>query len=464
MKKLQKQMKKTKKSKSSIQECGREDDSLPQFRNKMKPHRIYGHTLGCRLNAYETEAILEEFRRKCGVERVSDPDDASIILVNSCAVTGRSTARSRKSVRSFCRRTGIAVIVTGCVAEVMPEEFDGQDVILLPNTAKKDLVDIVADRLDIPLIRGSIMETEPAGAIFPVSAPMIISRTRAFLKIQDGCDNRCTYCIVPAARGPSRSQPKELVLAQAESLASAGYLEILLTGVDLVRYGRDLYEDKYGLVRLVRDLLERGGFRIRLSSMEPIGLSTDMLEGLAYPGVCRHLHIPVQSGSDRILEKMGRMYSSDDITRLFDRSIELFPGIGIGADVIVGFPGETEKDFSKTVELISHPAVAYLHVFPFSARPGTPAASMHSEMIHTETVTERAQYLRSLSREKRNRFRRSQIGTDALVLVESRTDGDSDRLIGMTDNYIPVISPPGSREGELVEMTLKENDICWDVR
>ncbi|MEN8209984.1 MAG: MiaB/RimO family radical SAM methylthiotransferase, partial [Candidatus Fermentibacteria bacterium] len=369
-----------------------------------------------------------------------------------------------KSVRSFSRRTDAVIIVTGCVAEVLPGEFNGQDVILLPNTAKKELVSIVADRLDIPLAGSSSIRKEPAGAIFPVSAPLVISKTRAFLKIQDGCDNRCTYCIVPAARGPSRSQPRELVLSQARDLASAGYLEILLTGVDLVSYGRDLYANDYGLVDLVRDLLEMGSFRIRLSSMEPIGLSTEMLEGIALPGVCRHLHIPVQSGSDRVLEKMGRKYSTEDILELFDRSLELFPGIGIGADVIVGFPGETEKDFSMTVDIISHPAIAYLHVFPFSARPGTPAALMHSDMIHPETVTERAQYLRSISGEKRNRFRKSQIGTDALVLVESRTCGDSGRRIGMTDNYIPVISPPGSGEGELVKMTLREKDICWNVR
>lgn len=456
-------MKKTQRNKNSAIERGREDDSLPQFQKEIQ-HRIYGHTLGCRLNAFETEAILEEFRRRCAVERVSDPEEASIILVNSCAVTGRSTARSRKAVRSFCRRTDAEVVVTGCVAEVIPEEFDDQDVILLPNTAKKDLVEIIAGRLGIPCSSRSFDYSESKGAIFPFHAPEIMSRTRAFLKIQDGCDNRCTYCIVPAARGPSRSQPRELVLSQARSLASAGFLEILLTGVDLVRYGKELYGDNYGLAHLVRDLLEKGGFRVRLSSMEPIGLSTDMLKGIAYPGVCRHLHIPVQSGSDRILERMGRKYSSDDIVELFDMSMELFPGIGIGADVIVGFPGETENDFRKTVDLISHPAVAYLHVFPFSARPGTPAASMRSEMIHTETVTDRAEYLRSLSVEKRNLFRRSQIGTDALVLVESRTDGDSGRLIGMTDNYIPVISPPGSREGELVEMTLTERDICWSIR
>lgn len=444
---------------SAGKESGRGDDSLPQFQK----HRIYGYTLGCRLNAYETEALLEEFRRRCGVERVTDPDEATIILVNSCAVTGRSTARSRKSVRSFCRNTDASVIVTGCVAEVTPWEFDDQDVILLPNTAKKDLVETVADKLRIPI---SVFpeQREFPNAIFPAFAPEVMDRTRAFLKVQDGCDNHCTYCIVPAARGPSRSQPKELVLSQAGKMASAGFREILLTGVDLVRYGNDLYGNDYGLTNLLRDLLETGGFRIRLSSMEPIGLSIDMLESIAYPGVCRHLHIPVQSGSDRILGKMGRMYSSNDIKRLFDRSMELFPGIGIGADVIVGFPGETEEDFRNTIDLISHPAVAYLHVFPFSARPGTPAASMHEGMIHTETITNRAKHLRSLSVKMRNRFRKSQIGTDVLVLVESRINKNSGRLIGMTDNYIPVVSPPGSREGDMLEMTLTEKDICWDTR
>jgi threonylcarbamoyladenosine tRNA methylthiotransferase MtaB len=457
-------MKKTRKSNTSFSletESGRGDHFLPQFKNR-KRHSVFGYTLGCRLNAFETEAILEEFRLRCGVERANDSADASIILINTCAVTGRSTARSRKSVRNFARRTNAIIIVTGCVAEVTPEEFDGQNVILFPNTAKSSIVELVASRLGIPVTSRSAVEQE--GAIFPLSAPEVISRTRAFLKVQDGCDNRCTYCIVPAARGPSRSQPRELVLEQAGRLSSAGFKEILLTGVDLVSYGADIYNDGYGLVRLVSDLLEKGGFRIRLSSMEPIGLSVGMLEGIALPGVCRHLHIPVQSGSDCILEAMGRRYTSKDIVELFDRSMELFPGIGIGADVIVGFPGETEEDFRKTVNLVSHPSVAYLHVFPFSARPGTPAASMIHDMVHTETITERARQLRSLSKKKRKRFRKLQIGSDVLALVESREYEDTGQLIGMTDNYIPVLCPPGSREGELVEMTLDEANICWDTR
>ncbi len=426
-------------------------------------HRIWGYTLGCRLNAYETEAILEEFRIRYGMERVSDPALATVILVNTCAVTGRSTARSRKAVRSLCRRTGALVVVTGCVAQVTPEEFSENEVLLLPNTSKSILVDTVAGSLG--------MEPRPdreapgmPDAIFPACAPEVMSRTRAFLKVQDGCDNRCSYCIVPAARGPSRSQPREIVLGHAARMAKAGFREILLTGVDLVGYGKDLYDSDYGLLDLVRELLGIGGFRLRLSSMEPIGLKAEMLEGLAYPGVCRHLHIPVQSGSDRILDSMGRKYTAEDIRGLFDTACKLFPGIGIGSDIIVGYPGETEEDFQRTVELVSHPVVAYLHVFPFSPRPGTPAASMTELMIHPETVTRRARKLRSISLKKRKAFRESQLGTEAMALVESRVHEPTGRYIGMTDNYIPVISPEGSGEGEMVRMTLGRDDICWDRR
>ncbi len=416
------------------------------------------------MNAYETEALLEEFRLNCGIERADEPENASLILVNSCAVTGRSTARSRKAVRYFRRRTDAVVIVTGCVAQVAPDEFDDQNAIIVPNTDKSHLVETIAALLNIEYSADSTEQDIPSGALFPVRAPEVISRTRAFLKIQDGCDNHCAYCIVPLARGRSRSQPRELVLSQAGKLASAGFREILLTGVDLVRYGNDLYGYDYNLIRLVRDLLSIGGFRVRLSSMEPIGLSSNMLEGIALPGVCRHMHIPIQSGSDRILRRMGRMYSKQDIIGLLDKCMELFPGLALGADIIVGFPGETFEDFQDTVDLISHPAVTYLHVFPFSARPGTPAASYTDDIIHTETITERAVYLRSFSDEIRHKFRNTQVGKSALVLVEARHDKNSGRLIGMTDNYIPILTPDGSREGELVTMTIKDENICWDTR
>jgi len=425
--------------------------------------RIYGYTLGCRLNAYETEALLEEFVERCGAERVTEPSEADLILVNSCAVTGRSTARSRKSVRQYLRNSDARLVVTGCVAQVAPDEFDQERVILIPNTDKSMLVEQIGSKLGLNILPP---ETASGGAVlFPAAAPKAMSRTRAFLKVQDGCDNRCTYCIVPAARGPSRSQPREVVLEHAATLAGSGFREILLTGVDLVRYGRDLYgETGYSLPDLVSDLTALGGFRIRLSSMEPIGLTTDILESIALPSLCRHLHIPIQSGSDDVLRRMGRNYSGNDIEALFTRCSELFPGLSLGADVIVGFPGETEDDFRRTVELVSHPAVSYLHVFPFSPRPGTPAAGWKELALHTETVTDRAEALRNLSVRARRKFRESSIGSELQILVEGRNDHLTNRPIGMSDNYIPILAPSDASEGELLTVTASAENICWGRR
>ena len=427
--------------------------------------RVYGHTLGCRLNTYETEALLEEFRRRCGAVRAGSPEDADIVIVNSCAVTGRSTARSRKSVRQIAASLSDhgTLVVTGCVVQTAPEEFDGQNVILVPNTGKITLVEDVAARLGIPC---RAPENAPgiSPVLFPAEAPTTISRTRAFLKVQDGCSNACTYCVVPSARGPSRSQPRETVLEHAGRLADAGFAEILLTGVDLVRYGDDLYGGAYGLAALVRDLLRLGGFRLRLSSMEPIGLSGELLSRLALPGICRHIHLPVQSGSDAILERMGRSYSRIDIEQILDRCAELFPGLALGADIIVGFPGETEEDFRETLELVSHPAVSYLHVFPFSPRPGTPAAGWNRLFLHPETVTSRAEALRAISRHARRRFREGAVGSDALAIVEGRTCGNTGRRICMTDNYIPLLAPEGAKEGQMIQMTIRGEDVCWETR
>jgi threonylcarbamoyladenosine tRNA methylthiotransferase MtaB len=427
--------------------------------------RVYGHTLGCRLNTYETEALLEEFRRRCGAVRTESPEDADIILVNSCAVTGRSTARSRKSVRQLAASLSDrgTLVVTGCVVQTAPGEFDGQNVILVPNTGKISLVEDVAARLGIPC-EAPIRAMGITPTLFPAEAPTTISRTRAFLKVQDGCSNACTYCVVPSARGPSRSQPREVVLEHAGRLAEAGFSEILLTGVDLVRYGNDLYGGAYDLADLVRDLLRLGGFRLRLSSMEPIGLSRELLSRLALPGVCRHIHLPIQSGSDAILGKMGRSYSRLEIERILDRCAALFPGLALGADIIVGFPGESEENFRETVELVSHPAVSYLHVFPFSPRPGTPAAGWNRLFLHPETVTSRAEALRAISRHARRRFRESAVGRDALAIVEGRTFGNTGRRICMTDNYIPLLAPEGAKEGEMVQMMVRREDVCWETR
>ncbi len=418
----------------------------------MRNLKIWGYTLGCRLNSYETDAIVEQLTAELNGERTGVQEEADIIVVNTCAVTGRSQARSRKAVRTFLGRNPRArIIVTGCVAEVFPGDFadlDEERVTVVPNAGKG-------------LIPG-MLAGNPAGeaqGLFPSSAPLDGPRTRAFLKIQDGCDNRCAYCIVPIARGPSRSQPRELVIRQARELAKAGYREISLTGVDIADYGRGLYSG-YGLPELILDLLDISGFRLRVGSVEPLYLSTGALEKIAVPGVCSHFHIPFQSGSDRILAKMGRNYGRAREEELMAALTQLFPGVCLGCDIIAGFPGETEEDFQASMELAEDPGIAYLHVFPYSPRPGTPAASM--DQVHTETVTGRAVQLREVSSSSREAFRRRMLGTVQTVLVEGRAVNG--RSIGLTGNYIPVYAPEGASEGDLAEVVLADDNVVWGQR
>ncbi len=418
----------------------------------MRNLNIWGYTLGCRLNSYETDAIVEQIIAELHGVRAAVQEEADIIVVNTCAVTGKSQARSRKAVRTFLTRNPHArIIVTGCVAEVFPGDFtdlDGERVTVVPNAGKGM----------IPGMLSGTLRGETPG-LFPSAAPLNGPRTRAFLKIQDGCDNRCAYCIVPIARGPSRSQPRELVIQQAGELARAGYREISLTGVDIADYGSGLYSD-YGLPELILDLLDIGGFRIRVGSVEPLYLSTAALEKIAVPGVCSHFHIPFQSGSDRILSEMGRNYGRARENELLAALTQLFPGVCLGCDIIAGFPGETEEDFQKSMELADDQRIAYLHVFPYSPRPGTPAASM--EQVHTETVTDRAVQLREVSSSSRKAFRKRMLGTVQTVLVEGRAVNG--RKIGLSGNYIPVYAPEGASEGDMAEVVLTEDDVVWGQR
>ncbi len=413
---------------------------------------VFGYTLGCRLNSYETEALVGEIVEKISGKRVTSPEEADLILVNTCAVTGRSQARSRKAVRSYVARCpNVAIIVTGCVAVVSPGDFSEMDrVTVIPNDKKQLIASIVS---------GAHEEASDKN-LYPVFAPITTSKTRGFLKIQDGCSNRCSYCIVPLARGDSRSQPRELVLSQAREMASAGYREICLTGVDIADYGRGLYSNGYGLPQLVKDLLDIGGFRLRIGSVEPQYLTVKTLEELVIPGLCRHFHIPFQSGSNSILSKMGRRYSREEENDLLNAVVSLFPGACIGSDIIAGFPGESEEDYQQSLSLATDKRINYLHVFPFSPRQGTPAAEL--KPLHTEKITIRSQELRRVSSSSRREFRKSNLSTKQTMLVESRQiDG---RMIGLTDNYIPVFAPETAEAGELTEVFLTEETICWGQR
>ncbi|MCD4706833.1 MAG: tRNA (N(6)-L-threonylcarbamoyladenosine(37)-C(2))-methylthiotransferase MtaB [Candidatus Sabulitectum sp.] len=413
---------------------------------------VFGYTLGCRLNSYETEALVGELVDKLSGIRVNSPQDADLILVNTCAVTGRSQARSRKTVRAYTARYPDAtIVVTGCVAVVSPDDYNGMDKVTVVPNDKKHLI--------ASMISG-VQEASSDEYLYPVFAPVKTSKTRAFLKIQDGCSNRCTYCIVPLARGDSRSQPRELVLSQAKEMAEAGYSEICLTGVDIADYGRGLYTNGYGLPELVEELLGIGGFRLRIGSVEPQYLTVKTLENLVIPGLCRHFHIPFQSGSDRILKRMGRRYSRTEEGELLDAVASLFPGACIGSDIIAGFPGESEEDYQQSLDIANDSRINYLHVFPFSPRPGTPAAEM--KPLHTEMITMRSEELRRVSTSSRREFRKNNLFTKQTMLVESRTING--RMIGLTDNYIPVYAPEMAKEGELTDVRLTEENICWGQR
>ncbi len=413
---------------------------------------VFGYTLGCRLNACETDAMVDAVVREFGGVRVSAYHKADVVIVNTCTVTGRSDARCRKTMKGF--RAGnpeALLVVTGCGAQVRPEDYRGIPGCLVAGNRDKD-------RLP-DLIRGLPRAEEPGEGLFPArTSPG--GRTRAFLKIQSGCDHRCTYCIVPLARGPSRSQPRETVLRQAGELAEMGKREICLVGVDLADYGRGGHHE-YRLADLVRDLLRIGGFRVRLSSLEPRFLTVSALERLAaLPGLCRHFHIPMQSGSDRVLSAMGRGYGRRHQETILKTIHRLFPGAAVGADFIAGFPGESEDDHRETVSLARSGLLAYLHVFPFSPRPGTPAASM--KRLHTEVVTGRSRELREISAAIRRSFREARLGSDGLVLVEGRRHRG--KPVGLTDNYIPVALPENSREGELLRVVLSRDNVCWGLR
>jgi threonylcarbamoyladenosine tRNA methylthiotransferase MtaB len=414
---------------------------------------VFGYTLGCRLNSFETEALVEELVWALSGRKVTSPREADLILVNSCAVTGRSQGRSRRTVRSYASKyPDASIVVTGCAAAVSPEDFAGMErVTVVPNAEKHRIVSI---------IKGEVFTVNSDSFLFPSSAPLSTNRTRGFLKIQDGCSNRCTYCIVPTARGSSRSQPRGIVLKQARDMVKAGFREISLTGVDIADYGRGLYTNGYGLPQLVEELLEIGGFRLRIGSIEPMYLTVKTLEALAVPGLCRHFHIPFQSGSNSVLKRMGRRYGREEEDELLSAVASLFPGACVGSDIIAGFPGESEEDYARSFSLAEDSRINYLHVFPFSPRPGTPAAEM--KPVHTEIITERSRKLREVSAASRRHFRKSNVSKTAEMLVESRKING--RTIGFTDNYIPVYAPDNSVEGEITEVVLTEDSICWEQR
>jgi len=402
-------------------------------------------TLGCRLNQVESQemrALVEQ----AGHRTVDDGGAADVYVVNTCTVTSRADFSDRQAIRRIIRANPDAlVVVTGCLAQTDPASLarmPGVDLVL-GNQEKyrlPEMLETLARRLQTELRVASIAEARGVPAA-PV--PSVTGRSRAFVKIQDGCQHRCAFCIVPAARGGSRSQEPKVVLDQVRALTEAGYGEVTLTGVDIGHYGWDLYP-RTSLAALVTQAAEVPGLRwLRLSSVLPAYFTPALVEAVAsLPAVVPHQHLPLQSGSDRVLRLMRRPYNVRMYRALAEKLAAVIPDLGLGADIIVGHPGETEADFMATMDLVRELPLSYLHVFAYSDRKGTEAAKMEGR-VPSAAIRERSRRLRALGAEKSLAFRQRLVGrtVDALML-QGKADGGHTAL---TANYVELdVSGPGA--------------------
>jgi threonylcarbamoyladenosine tRNA methylthiotransferase MtaB len=394
-------------------------------------------TFGCRSNQADSGAIRESLRRK-GFGETPSHSEADLIVVNSCTVTQRTDQQVRQAVRRFhSDNPGARVVVAGCYAQRDPDALAAiPGVSLAVGNADRDrLAELLEESVAAPETRVFRSPLAGRGENFAMPRCGTGGKTRPLLKLQDGCDARCSYCIVPSVRGPGRSARPEDVLAEIRTLLEAGYREIVLTGVNLGAYGRKL-EGSPTLLKLLRRILDIPGLgRLRLSSIEPMLFSRDIVRlAASNPAIAPHFHIPLQSGSDRVLRAMRRPYTAARFLSLVAFVRETLPLSGIGTDVMAGFPGESEEDFRLTCALVRQAPLTYLHVFPFSARPGTAACSMTSR-IDPSLIRDRVATLRSISKEKNLEFRRNLVGRElsAITLAKEEGMGDSTAL---TENYI----------------------------
>ena len=415
-------------------------------------------TLGCKTNQFES-AAMQDALQTAGYKIVRFEDGADLVIVNTCTVTGATDAQSRNLIRRARRvNAGCRVIVTGCYAQIDPEalhDLPGVSLVI-GNEEKQRLLDF----LQINNPSSTLVEVSDIRLAESVCLPPLTSfagRSRAFVQIQNGCDAFCSYCIIPYARGASRSAQVEEILAQIDGLVESGFLEVVLTGIHVGGYGADL-SPPTTLNELVKRIESESAIhRLRLGSIEPTELTDELLETLTSSLiVCPHLHIPLQAGNDAVLQRMGRTYSRDFFQQLMGNVRSALPSSAICLDVITGFPGETDREFNDTYDFIAGLPITDLHVFPYSKRPGTPAAAM-IDQVPGSVSKGRAEKLRSLAKVKYKRFAEGYINQELEVIVES---GDKKGLMkGLSRNYLDLRFPGDQL---LVGQCVKVKPIAWD--
>ncbi len=432
--------------------------------------RLYVHTLGCKVNQYEGEGIAD--RAGCaGAVAASGPSDADVIVLNTCAVTRTADLEAGQLARRYRRANADAVIVlTGCYAQIRPDEAARLPVdYVIGHGGKEALAGEIADltargRRDAAEVRvDPVYRDRRLPVLSPGGGPAPF-RTRRLVKVQDGCDVFCAFCIVPHARGLPRSASLPDILAEFAGHAAGGVREIVLTGPHIGSWGRDLAPAQRLADLLSRVRREGHVSRLRLSSMEPSEFDQDVVEEITrHPDVfCEHVHIPLQSGSDSVLRRMRRPYDASQFLTLVNLFAKALPAVGIGTDVIAGFPGETESQFEETVQLLETSPVSYFHVFPFSPRPGTPAAK-YPDPVPPGVIRARAARLRALGRRKTRAFYHRFEGETLEILLETPIDEGSFR--GYSRNYIPVaVSGDGLSANRIVRAKIASADALGRVR
>ena len=394
-------------------------------------------TLGCKVNQFETEVMEGLFKEK-KYEIVNFEEVANVYVINTCSVTHLGEKKSRQIIRRAIKNNNKAIVaVVGCYSQVAADEIAKiEGVSLIVGTKERKNI--------VTLVETVLKEHQPLQVVEDVmdyhefeDIPLLNNpdRTRAFLKIQDGCSNFCTYCIIPYTRGPLKSRKLDSILSEAEKLLESGFKEIVLTGIHLGAYGKDL-ADEIALVDVVKALLDNEKLtRLRLGSLESIELDQEILEIMNQDQrLCRQLHLPLQSGSDKILKKMNRNYTTAEFKALIDNIYAKVPGVAITTDVIVGFPGENSTDFNEAVEFIKNMNFSKIHIFPYSKRKNTPAAN-YAEQVSEDEKKKRSVYLKEISDMANAKYRNKMLNTTVEILVENITP---DYAEGLASNYVKV--------------------------
>ena len=417
------------------------------------------HTLGCKVNHYETEAIWQLFK-EADYDRVDFETNADVFVINTCTVTNTGDKKSRQIIRRAIRQNPEAVVcVTGCYAQTSSAEImeiPGVDVVVGTQDRHKllDYIDQFQEERQPINGVGNIMKNRTYEEL---EVPYFTDRTRASLKIQEGCNNFCTFCIIPWARGLMRSRDPEKVVEQASQLVNSGYKEIVLTGIHTGGYGQDL--KNYNLAQLLRDLDEIEGLeRIRISSIEASQLTDEVIEVIGNSNkVVRHLHVPLQSGSDSVLKRMRRKYTMEHFSERLTELHKALLDLAVTSDVIVGFPGETEEEFQETYDFIVKHQFSELHVFPYSPRIGTPAARM-DDQIDESVKNERVHKLIALSDQLAKEYA-SKFENEVLEVIPEEKGEEPNTLVGYADNYMKVqFEGDESLIGQIVKVKILKAD------